>query len=253
MRVLALIPSRLQSQRLPEKPLALIGGVPMIVWVWRQAASCPQVSEAIVLTDSQEIVEAVERFGGRSLLTGPAENGTERLANTVAQYGLEADLFVNVQGDMPFIDSGSIEALINAMRDSDAGIGTLCAPIHKLDTLNNPNRPKVVLVEKGQALYFSRAAVPYSRETPLEVVEGQHFEHIGLYAFRPETLTEIVKLPISPLEEMEKLEQLRWLSAGLTIQCAVVANAPISVDTPEDLEEARAYAQENNLVAPTEA
>lgn len=225
----------------------------MIVWVWRQAASCPQVSEAIVLTDSQAIVEAVERFGGRALMTGEAANGTERLSDAVAQYGLEADLFVNVQGDMPFVDHAPITALIEAMRQSKALIGTLCAPIKEKAALLNPNQPKVVLGDAGQALYFSRAAVPYARDTPNEVIEGQHFEHIGLYAFKPEGLARVATLPSTALEEVEKLEQLRWLSAGLTIQCAVVDPAPVSVDTVEDLEQARAYALSQSLIAPKAA
>jgi 3-deoxy-manno-octulosonate cytidylyltransferase (CMP-KDO synthetase) len=236
--VLILIPARMASTRLPGKPLADIAGVPMIVHVWRRAAAAG-VGPAIVATDSPEIAAAVEKSGGKAVMTRSDHmSGTDRIHEALAKIdpACRADLIVNMQGDLPTLDPGNITAAAALLGEPAVDIATLAAEIKKADERVNPNVVKVVGTPLGpsrlRALYFTRATAPAG--------DGPLYHHIGLYAFRRAALDRFVALPPSPLEKREKLEQLRALEAGMRIDVAIVDTVPLGVDTPEDLETARA-------------
>ena len=224
------------STRLPGKPLADIGGVPMIVRVWAQAMKAG-VGPVIVAAAEQEIADAVERAGGHAVLTPPnLPSGSDRIF--AALEGIDPDgrydTVINLQGDLPALDPAQIRAAADALAGHD--IATLAAPITDDADRDNPAVVKAVVAwapdgRTGRALYFSRATVPTG--------PGEHFYHVGLYAFTRTALTRFVQLPPSALERREKLEQLRALEAGMSIAVAKVDSVPLSVDTPEDLEYAR--------------
>jgi 3-deoxy-manno-octulosonate cytidylyltransferase (CMP-KDO synthetase) len=235
--VVILIPARLAATRLPGKPLADIGGQPMIVHVLRRAEAAG-LGPVVVATDSEPIVAAVAKAGGRAVLTRPDHpSGSDRIfeaLNLVDPDG-SAKFVLNVQGDLPTIAASDIRAVFAPLADPAVDIATLAAEIRKPDERTNPNVVKVVGTPVGpdrlRALYFTRATAPYG--------DGPLFHHIGLYAYRREALARFVQLPPSPLETREKLEQLRALEAGMRIDVAIVDTVPLGVDTPEDLETAR--------------
>ena len=236
--VLVLIPARMASSRLPGKPLADIAGEPMIVHVWRRAMEA-KVGPVWVATDSAEIAAAVEKSGGRAVMTRSNHpSGTDRIHEVVAKIGPGggADIVVNVQGDLPTLDPGNVADAVALLANPAVDIGTLAAEITKDRERDDPNVVKVVGSPVGparlRALYFTRARAPFG--------DGALYHHIGLYAFRRAALDRFVALPPSPLEQREKLEQLRALEAGMRIDVAIVAAVPLGVDTPEDLETARA-------------
>lgn len=231
------IPARYQSTRLPGKPLADIHGRPMVQWVYR-AAQQSAASEVFVATDDERVQAAVVEFGGRAVMTASDHvSGTDRLAE-VAQLMAWPDetIIVNVQGDEPTMDP----ALINQVgallaNDPDAGVATLCVPIHDSSEMNNPNAVKVVRTTENRALYFSRAAVPWNRDGDALAVQG--YRHLGIYAYRVAALKRFVAWPTGHLEQIEKLEQLRFLEQGVQIAVAeAVTVPPAGVDTPEDLQ-----------------
>lgn len=233
---IVLIPARMASTRLPGKPLALIGGAPMIVCVWRQAVAA-DIGPVVVAAAEPEIVAAVESAGGRAILTDPdLPSGSDRVfaaLNAVDPAGRH-DVVVNLQGDLPALDPAQIRIVAGALGGAD--IATLAAEIDDPADRTNPSVVKPVVAWEsdglsGRALYFTRASAPSG--------DGPLFHHIGLYAFRRESLARFVSLPPSPLEKREKLEQLRALEAGMTIRVARVDSVPLSVDTPADLEKAR--------------
>jgi 3-deoxy-manno-octulosonate cytidylyltransferase (CMP-KDO synthetase) len=236
--VLVLIPARMASTRLPGKPLADIAGVPMIVHVWRRAVAAG-IGPALVATDSPEVAAAVEKFGGKAVMTRVDHmSGTDRVHEALGKIdpGRSADVVVNVQGDEPMLEPGNLAAAVALLEDRAIEIVTLAAEIRKAADRNNPNVVKVVGTPVGparlRALYFTRATAPAG--------DGPLYHHIGLYAFRRAALDRFVSLPPSPLEQREKLEQLRALEAGMRIDVAIVDAVPLGVDTPEDLETARA-------------
>ncbi len=238
MNPILLIPARMASTRLPDKPLADIAGVPMIVRVWRQAVAAG-LGPVVVATGEPAIVAAVERAGGRAVLTDPGlPSGSDRIwaALGMIDSGGKHDVVVNLQGDLPALDPGQIRTVAAALKTSGADIATLAAPIENDADRDNPAVVKAVVAwdadgKLGRALYFTRAAAPTGGATL--------WHHVGLYAYRREALESFVALPPSPLETSEKLEQLRALEAGMTIAVARVDEAPLSVDTPGDLERAR--------------
>ena len=240
MKPIVLIPARMASTRLPGKPLADIAGLPMIVRVWRQAVAAG-VGPVVVAAAEGEIVQAVEAAGGRAVLTAPdLPSGSDRIF-----AGLEAvdpdgghDVVVNLQGDLPALDPDAVRAVVDALAATGADIATLAAEIDDDAERDNPNVVKPVVAwdvggERGRALYFTRARAPYG--------EGPLYHHIGIYAFKRAALRRFVEMEPSPLEKREKLEQLRALEAGMTIAVARVDEVPLSVDTPEDLQKARAW------------
>jgi 3-deoxy-manno-octulosonate cytidylyltransferase (CMP-KDO synthetase) len=238
MNPIILIPARMASSRLPGKPLADIAGTPMILRVWQQAMAA-KIGPVVVAAAEKEIVEAVEKAGGRALLTDPGlASGSDRIfaALTALDSDCRHDVVVNLQGDLPALDPEAIRAVTAALADSGADIATLAAEIDNDADRDNPSvvKPVVTWDESGglgRALYFTRAAAPSGT--------GPLFHHIGIYAFRRAALARFVALPPSALEQREKLEQLRALEAGMTIAVARVDGVPLSVDTHEDLERAR--------------
>jgi len=232
-----MIPARLASTRLPRKPLAEIGGVPMIVQVWRRAMESG-LGPVVVAAGDPEIAEVVTAAGGHAVMTDPdLPSGSDRILAALRTIGGDYDVVVNVQGDLPTLDPRLIGTAASLLSDADVDIGTLaCLTESELERAN-PNVTKAVVAwdasgERGRALYFTRAPAPWG--------DGPMFHHIGLYAYRREALERFVALPPSPLERREKLEQLRALEAGMTIAVARVDTIPLGVDTPADLERARA-------------
>lgn len=238
MTPIVLIPARLASTRLPNKPLADIAGESMIVRVWRQAMAA-RSGPVVVAAAEQAIAEAIEKAGGRAVLTDPAlPSGTDRIFAALSRVDPNGthDVVVNLQGDLPALDPASICAVTEALAATGADIATLAAEIDHPADFDNPAVVKPVVAwdasgRTGRALYFTRARAPSG--------DGALFHHIGIYAFTRKALARFVGLPPSPLERREKLEQLRALEAGMSIAVARVDSVPLSVDTPADLEKAR--------------
>ncbi len=246
MRVTAIIPARYASTRFPGKPLADILGKPMIQWVYERTALCSAVHQVIVATDDERISRAVEAFGGQVQMTrSDHPTGTDRLAEIAGR--IETDLVVNVQGDEPLIDPRMIEqAVAPLLLDPDIPMGTLMAPIASAEDFFNPNVVKVVVDSRGFALYFSRAPIPCPRDLPVDAALSAHtpaaYRHIGLYVYRRDFLLRFPHLPATPLEALEKLEQLRALEHGYRIRVAATTLTSHGVDTPADLERVRLLA-----------
>ncbi len=238
MNPVLLIPARMASMRLPGKPLADIAGQAMIVRVWARAVAAG-LGPVVVAAGEKEIVACVEKAGGRAVLTDPdLPSGSDRIWAALQAVDPKGshDVVVNLQGDLPALDPGQLKTVVDALAKSGADIATLAAPIDNADDETNPAVVKAVVAwdagEKlGRALYFTRSTAPAG--------EGALYHHVGLYAYRREALESFVALPPSPLESREKLEQLRALEAGMSIAVARVDEAPLSVDTPADLERAR--------------
>jgi 3-deoxy-manno-octulosonate cytidylyltransferase (CMP-KDO synthetase) len=235
--VLIVIPARMASTRLPGKPLLDIAGEPMIVHVLRRAQAA-RLGKVVVATDSDVVAACVEKAGGRAVMTRADHvSGSDRIfeALDVADPQRRSTIIVNVQGDLPTLAPSDIAAAIAPLADAAVDIATLAAEITRADERTNPNVVKLVGTPVGErrlrALYFTRAAAPAG--------EGPLYHHIGLYAFRRAALARFVALPPSPLEQREKLEQLRALEAGMRVDATIVDSVPLGVDTPADLERAR--------------
>jgi 3-deoxy-manno-octulosonate cytidylyltransferase (CMP-KDO synthetase) len=240
--VIAVVPARYASSRLPAKALAEIAGVPMVVRVWRQASKAKSVARVIVATDDERIAAAVRAAGGEAIMTSPAhQSGTDRIAEVASK--VIADVYLSVQGDQPFIAPADLDALASAMR-SDASIqmATLATPIEDLADWTNPNKVKVVCGADGNALYFSRSPIPHARDGGMP---KEALRHIGVYAYRREFLMKFAALAMGVLESLEKLEQLRALEHGYTIRVVKSVAPSLEVDTADDLARARAAAAES--------
>jgi len=236
--VIAVIPARLASTRLPEKALADIGGVPMVVRVWRQAAKASIPNRVIVATDHDRIFAAVKQAGGDAMMTSTAhQSGTDRIAEVA--HAVEAEIYLNVQGDLPFIAPADLDALARPMLDDRSiAMATLATPIIDHAEFRNPNVVKVVQGASGNALYFSRAPIPFPRDDA-ESVPSAALRHIGVYAYRRNFLLEFAELPQGVLERIEKLEQLRALENGYTIRVVPSVAPSLEIDTAEELTRAR--------------
>jgi 3-deoxy-manno-octulosonate cytidylyltransferase (CMP-KDO synthetase) len=235
--ILILIPARMASNRLPGKPLADIAGEPMIVHVLRRAEAA-KLGPVVVATDEEIIATAVEKAGGRAIMTrSDHPSGSDRIFEALGVVDPEnrARVVINVQGDLPTLEPGALTAALAPLFDPAVDIATLAAEIHNDEERTNPNVVKVVgtpvAPARLRALYFTRATAPAG--------EGPLHHHIGLYAYRREALQRFVKLPPSPLEQRERLEQLRALEAGMRIDVAIVEAVPLGVDTPQDLDAVR--------------
>ena len=248
MKFLVLIPARYESSRFPGKPLAKICGEEMIVRVCRQVAKTG--IGLAVATDSEQIRDCVEKAGFKAVMTrADHHSGTERVEEALINLNSDADVVINVQGDEPFIQPAQIVKLAKIFVDApDTKIATLAKRFDKaegFDALFDPNLVKLTFNREGEALYFSRSIIPYVRGVKhtewLDTTE--FFTHVGIYAYRAETLHEIVKLPASRLEQAESLEQLRWLDNGYSIRVGVTEHSTIGIDTPADLARAEAYAK----------
>ncbi|WP_305041247.1 3-deoxy-manno-octulosonate cytidylyltransferase [Geoalkalibacter sp.] len=248
MTVAALIPARYASTRFPGKPLVDILGKPMIQRVYERVALAAGIDQVIVATDDRRIFDAVRGFGGEVAMTREDHpTGTDRLAEVAAR--IDAELVVNVQGDEPLIDPRMIELAVEPLRrDPSILMGTLKTPIASLEEFLNPNVVKVVTDREGFALYFSRAPIPHPRDFSADLaahlVEVAPCKHVGLYVYRREFLLRYPHLPATPLENLEKLEQLRALEHGFRIRVVETALTSLGVDTPEDLERVRRTLQD---------
>ncbi|MBR1834785.1 MAG: 3-deoxy-manno-octulosonate cytidylyltransferase [Bacteroidales bacterium] len=247
MKVLAIIPARYASTRFPGKPLALLGGKPVVQWVWERVSAVPELTDAVVATDDERIVRAVEAFGGRVMMTGSHHrSGTDRCGEVVErlrEQGRTYDVAINVQGDEPFVEAEQLRTLVDCFADGVTRIATLKTAIRSTEELLSANNVKVVCDGQDRALYFSRQPLPHLRGVEQDCwIENQpYYKHVGIYAFRTATLAELVRLPQSALERSESLEQLRWLENGYTISVRETAAANIGIDTPEDMEAAERY------------
>jgi 3-deoxy-manno-octulosonate cytidylyltransferase (CMP-KDO synthetase) len=234
-RIVGLIPARLAATRLPDKPLLDILGKPMIQWVWERVERAASLSEIAVATPDERIAQVVEGFGGRAIMTSHRHrSGTDRLEEAATILQLDAaDIVVNIQGDEPLLEPEDIDAVVALLlADPQLPMSSLMCPCPERD-LDNPSCVKVVAAQNGDALYFSRARIPYARNSS---TAAPVMQHVGLYAYRAGFLHTFAALPVSPLEQMESLEQLRALDYGYRIGMARVEQAPIGVDTREDLE-----------------
>ncbi len=247
MAVLAVIPARLQSTRLPEKPLAAIAGKPMVVHVLERAARAASVDRVVVATDDARVEQAVRACGGEAVRTGNHHRtGTERVAEVAAMPAFrDFDLVLNVQGDEPLVEPEAIDACVKATRTDGADIGTVMAPLDDPRELASPAVVKVVVDARGFALYFSRAPIPYVRDAAVDGASRPR-RHVGLYGYRRASLARLATLPPSPLEKAEVLEQLRAMENGLRIHVEAVREAHGGVDTPEDLARVRAIMERKN-------
>ena len=241
MKAIGIIPARYASTRFPGKPLAVINGKPMIRRVYEQASKAESLTAVCVATDDDRISEAVKKFGGHVLMTAAGHpSGTDRIheALTILEGKGDAfDVVVNIQGDEPYIHPGQIDLVVSAFKDPEVHIATLVRQIKSADELFSTTINKVVLDRSGNALYFSRSPIPFMQNQERDTWHEKHnyYKHIGIYAYRLETLKEITRIPPSALEKAESLEQLRWLEHGYRIRALVTTLDSQAVDRPEDL------------------
>ena len=234
---IAIIPARYASTRLPGKPLVNLTGKSMIQRVWERTRSAKKISRVIIATDDERIIRAATAFGAEGVMTrAEHRSGTERVAEVAATTARDdGEIYVNVQGDEPLVEPEAIDTLVEAMEsDESVSVGTLMVPIAKPADIMDPNVVKVVLDFDSNALYFSRAPIPWVRDRDAPV-HAQHMKHLGLYAFRRAALLDFATLPLGDLERVEQLEQLRWMENGYKIRVAETSHDSVSVDVPEDV------------------
>ena len=242
MKFIGLIPARYASTRFPGKPLALLNGKPVIQHVYEQAA---KVLDAVyVATDDERIYTKVLAFGGKAVMTSTEHHsGTDRIEEALEKVGGDFDVVVNIQGDEPFIAQSQIETLCQCFVDKATQIATLGKPFECIEAAENPNSPKIVVDNRGYALYFSRSIIPFVRGTERQdwLSKYPFLKHLGIYAYRTNVLKEITKLPQSSLELAESLEQLRWLQNGYRIKVGLTDVETVGIDTPDDLQRAEEF------------
>ena len=249
MKFIGIIPARYASTRFPAKPLAVLGGKRVIQRVYEQVKN--SLDEVYVATDNELIQQAVEEFGGKVVMTSVNHrSGTDRCYEAYCKVGSGYDVVVNIQGDEPFIQPSQIEELKRCFDDPSTQIATLVKPFREEDGMEavlNPNSPKVVMDKDNRALYFSRSVIPYVRNAePADWLKHHtYYKHIGLYAYRADTLREVTSLPQSSLELAESLEQLRWLQNGYVIKVGITDIETIGIDTPEDLAKAEQFLKDH--------
>ena len=250
MKFIGVIPARYASTRFPGKPLAILGGKTVIQRVYEQVSAV--LDEAYVATDDERIFQTVKDFGGRAVMTSANhKSGTDRIEEAVQKIGGQFDVVINVQGDEPFIQRSQLEEIIRCFDDSQTQIATLGKPFDKaqgFQPIENPNSPKIVVDNRGYALYFSRSVIPFVRgKETAEWPDAYPFlKHLGIYAYRTEVLHEITRLPQSSLELAESLEQLRWLQNGYRIKVGRTDVETVGIDTPDDLKRAEQFLQTTN-------
>ena len=242
MKYIGIIPARYASTRFPGKPLAILGGKTVIQRVYEQVANV--LGEAYVATDDERIFKAVEQFDGCAVMTrNDHKSGTDRIEEAAQKIKTDADVIINIQGDEPFIQKSQLETVKHLFDDPQTQIATLGKPFETIEAVENPNSPKIICDVNGYAMYFSRSVIPYIRgkEQKEWIKHFPFIKHIGLYAYRREVLSEITKLPQSPLELAESLEQLRWLQNGYRIKVGLTDVETVGIDTPEDLQRAEQF------------
>ena len=238
MKILGIIPARYESSRFPGKPLAMIAGKSMIQRVYEQCIKSSSLKKVIVATDDLRIADHVTDFGGIAEITLKShQSGTDRCAEIANKYP-EFDVLVNIQGDEPMINPDQIDLLCGCFKEPNTSIATLVKIITDSEELFNPNTPKVITNKNQEAIYFSRNPIPFLRGIEKESWLTEHIflKHIGIYAFKANTLKELTLLPVSNLEHAEALEQLRWIENGYKIQTAITDKESQAIDTPEDLQ-----------------
>lgn len=243
MKILGVVPARYASTRFPAKPLVEIGSKSMVQRVYEQACKSKLLTKVVVATDDQRIVDHVLSFGGEVVMTQESHpSGTDRCYEALALQGEEFNYVINIQGDEPFIRPEQID-LLAALLDGETAIATLVKKLTDQESLFNPNVVKAVVAMDGKALYFSRSPVPHVRNTKEDewLQKCTFYKHIGMYGYRADTLEELTKMEVSPLERAESLEQLRWLDNGYAIKTTETKSETIGIDTPEDLQKALAY------------
>lgn len=242
MKFIGIIPARYASSRFPGKPLADMGGKTMIQRVYEQVQLA--IEEVWVATDDQRIYAAVEKFGGKAVMTSVNHrSGTDRIYEAYQTVGAGYDVVVNIQGDEPFIHPNQIKSVMNCFDCNDVQLATLVKPFRKEDgyeALANINSPKVVINKNNEAIYFSRSVIPYLRDIEKSdwLSHNVYYKHIGMYAYRADVLQKITQLPQSMLEKSESLEQLRWIENGYRIKVGYTDMETIGIDTPEDMQKA---------------
>lgn len=242
MKFIGIIPARYASTRFPGKPLALLGGKPVIQHVYEKVAAV--LEAAYVATDDERIYDVVKSFGGQVVMTRTDhKSGTDRIEEAIEKIGGEWDVVVNVQGDEPFVAKSQLDTICHCFDDPTTQIATLGKPFESMEAVQNPNSPKIVVDNMGFAMYFSRSAIPYVRgkEKSSWLTHYPFLKHLGIYAYRKDVLRQVTQLPQSSLEIAESLEQLRWLQNGFKIKVGTTDVETVGIDTPQDLERAEEF------------
>ena len=242
MKFIGIIPARYASTRFPGKPLALLGGKPVIQHVYEKVAAV--LEAAYVATDDERIYDVVKAFGGQVVMTRTDhKSGTDRIEEAIEKIGGEWDVVVNVQGDEPFVAKSQLDTICHCFDDPTTLIATLGKPFESMEAVQNPNSPKIVVDNMGFAMYFSRSVIPYVRgkEKSSWLTHYPFLKHLGIYAYRKDVLRQITQLPQSSLEIAESLEQLRWLQNGFKIKVGTTDVETVGIDTPQDLERAEEF------------
>lgn len=239
MKIIAVIPARYASTRFPAKLMQDLAGKTVILTTYQAAVATHLFDDVFVVTDSEIIFNEIQSNGGKAIMSiKEHESGSDRIAEAIQE--MDVDIVVNVQGDEPFIDKQPLQDVIQVFKNDtlyQVDLASLMRQITDKETIENPNNVKVVVDQMGRALYFSRSVIPYPRD---ENVGVRYFQHIGIYAFRKQALLDFYSLPMKSLEASEKLEQLRYLEFGKRIQMVETTHVGVGIDTPEDLERARA-------------
>lgn len=242
MKFIGIIPARYASTRFPGKPLALLGGKPVIQHVYEKVAAV--LEAAYVATDDERIYDVVKAFGGQVVMTRTDhKSGTDRIEEAIEKIGGEWDVVVNVQGDEPFVAKSQLDTICHCFDDPTTQIATLGKPFESMEAVQNPNSPKIVVDNMGFAMYFSRSVIPYVRgkEKSSWLTHYPFLKHLGIYAYRKDVLRQVTQLPQSSLEIAESLEQLRWLQNGFKIKVGTTDVETVGIDTPQALERAEEF------------
>lgn len=242
MKFIGIIPARYASTRFPGKPLALLGGKPVIQHVYEKVAAV--LEAAYVATDDESIYDVVKSFGGQVVMTRTDhKSGTDRIEEAIEKIGGEWDVVVNVQGDEPFVAKSQLDTICHCFDDPTTQIATLGKPFESMEAVQNPNSPKIVVDNMGFAMYFSRSVIPYVRGKEMSswLTYYPFLKHLGIYAYRKDVLRQVTQLPQSSLEIAESLEQLRWLQNGFKIKVGTTDVETVGIDTPQDLERAEEF------------
>lgn len=242
MKFIGIIPARYASTRFPGKPLALLGGKPVIQHVYEKVAAV--LEAAYVATDDKRIYDVVKSFGGQVVMTrSDHKSGTDRIEEAIEKIGGEWDVVVNVQGDEPFVAKNQLDTICHCFDDPTTQIATLGKPFESMEAVQNPNSPKIIVDNMGFAMYFSRSVIPYVRGKEMSswLTHYPFLKHLGIYAYRKDVLRQVTQLPQSSLEIAESLEQLRWLQNGFKIKVGTTDVETVGIDTPQDLERAEEF------------
>ena len=242
MKFIGIIPARYASTRFPGKPLALLGGKPVIQHVYEKVAAV--LEAAYVATDDERIYDVVKSFGGQVVMKRTDhKSGTDGIEEAIEKIGGEWDVVVNVQGDEPFVAKSQLDTICHCFDDPTTQIATLGKPFESMEAVQNPNSPKIIVDNMGFAMYFSRSVIPYVRgkEKSSWLTHYPFLKHLGIYAYRKDVLRQVTQLPQSSLEIAESLEQLRWLQNGFKIKVGTTDVETVGIDTPQDLERAEEF------------